>query len=661
MRTMHRIRKVRLVVAVVISSVMLGTATPLVALAAQPHEDPETAEPVFSGIALFRYYSASLDFALKKNPEEVQARLEKMPFANISQSLEVPTGIFVSSSVNVSQLLVEVDKNLSELRTLVAQFRLDEAVELATKTSENLSQANNELKRLEQATTTAGRELKVSSAPEGSDLRASYDEVLDRINKIRKMLSSDKEMLTNLLLGTKPTEMLKPTEVTLQIEPPVAFVGDNIRFEGKLSSQGKPLAGREVAILLDGSRYVTGKSDAGGYYQGTLQVPYQYVPELDLQALYYPQDEDIGLYVASTSPVTKLKVLFYEAELKIVVEDKAYPGLETMVAGRFDYAQSPAPNERRVEIYLDDAFITEVAAQEAFEREISLDPGIDIGKHIITVSAAYMGRYSPVVASTSINVTRATPVLDMIIPKIGTIPGSISLGGKLRSEVGPLSGASIKMGLGQSQAESVSSKDGTFDTTIKMGMGFGLIGSQDLGIEVTPREPWHAPLKTASSIVMVNVVNCSGFLALLVFLGIYLPARLKRRLAAYPGRRTRPKIAVAPTLPVPASSAKIIIPASVEDNGKTSEEPRSRILDWYRLVARLLLRITKALLLPQQTMREFANESSRVLGPNSKYFLELTRLVEKLLYSRYSPTEEDVEKSKELSQSIEEVFKSEGV
>ena len=62
--------------------------------------------------------------------------------------------------------------------------------------------------------------------------------------------------------------------------------------------------------------------------------------------------------------------------------------------------------------------------------------------------------------------------------------------------------------------------------------------------------------------------------------------------------------------------------------------------------------ITRALLKPQQTSREFATESSRVLGPGAQHFIEFTRMVESLLYSKYRPTEEDVRKSQILSQSI---------
>ncbi|MCK5577728.1 MAG: DUF4129 domain-containing protein [Dehalococcoidales bacterium] len=90
-------------------------------------------------------------------------------------------------------------------------------------------------------------------------------------------------------------------------------------------------------------------------------------------------------------------------------------------------------------------------------------------------------------------------------------------------------------------------------------------------------------------------------------------------------------------------------------------EPRNIIFFWYRLVVRLIQGATKTLLRPQQTLREFASESSGVLGPAAKFFAELTRTVERLLYSKYRPTQEDVGKTEQLSHAIEGELKSEGI
>lgn len=638
-----------LVITCMVASYIVGPSV----FAAEPHEDPVTAPEVFSGISLLRYYSASLDFVLQMNPAEVEVKLGKMPFANIPQNLEDATGRFASSSINISYLIVEIDEDLSMLRVLRKQFRLDETIELAVQASASLSQAHSELEQIEQATKIIGAQLKVSSAPEESDLRQSYDEVLDRIDRIRELLALYQEFLKD----TNIEEFLKDTGITLEIQPMTAFVGDNIRFKGTLTYRRIPLGERKLDILLNNSRYLTVKTDAYGHYEGILQVPYWYIPELELQALYYPRDKDIGLYLAAMSPVVKLKVLFYETGLEVTLEDKAYPGLETTVAGRFDYGQNLPPRERKVEIYLDDVYVTELKTGEEFLQEIKLSPELDVGKHIITVSAVAAERYSSVVTSAILDVTKEPLILDINIPAVAMIPGGIGLRGKLYSEVGPVSGAQIRMGLGKSQVELVSSEDGTFDTEIKMGIGFGLIGSQDLEIQVIPQEPWRASLTTTRNMVVMNMINFGGILILLAFLAIFLPGRLRGRLRMHLRRRTRPAIAIPQPEPAPVYSETVLVPALTEENGKTDGEPRNRIFYWYCLALRLVQRMSRALLRPQQTLREFARESSQGLGPAAKYFIELTGIVEKLIYSQYRPTEGDVEKSKQLSHTIKEEFK----
>jgi len=402
---------------VAITCVLISSTISPSVFAAEPHEDPETAKQVFSAISLFRYYSTSLASVLKREPAEVEARLEKMPFANVPQSLKGVTNNFTAPSIDIAYLVVDIHQELIALRTLVEQFRFEEAIELADITSTKLIQADSKLEQIEMATKTTGRILGVPSAPEDSALRKSYNEILEMIAKIREVLDLDKDILANFpkaLAG----ELLSPTELTLKVKPRVAFVGDNIHFEGVLTSKGKPLAGREIDILVNGSQYVTAKTKVGGYYEGKLQIPYLYIPRMELQALYYPRDKDIGLYISSLSPVIRLQVLFYEAELTVTVEDKAYPGLETTVSARFDYGQSPPLKEREVEIYLDDALITEVRTGEEFSQKIKIGPEIDVGEHIITVSAAADERYAPVVASAILDVTKALPILDINIPEI---------------------------------------------------------------------------------------------------------------------------------------------------------------------------------------------------------------------------------------------------
>ncbi|MDP3879520.1 MAG: hypothetical protein Q8Q07_04335, partial [Dehalococcoidales bacterium] len=152
----------------IISVALFFTISPGV-LAAEFHEDPETAEVIFSGISLLRYYSAALDLVLQKNPAEVEARLQKLPLANIPPELAAVTASFAASSIGLSRRVVRIEQYQAQFRALLAQSRLDEAIQLADEILAQLSQANNELDKIEAATVVTGRELEVFSAPRLSD------------------------------------------------------------------------------------------------------------------------------------------------------------------------------------------------------------------------------------------------------------------------------------------------------------------------------------------------------------------------------------------------------------------------------------------------------------------------------------------------------------
>ena len=633
--------------------ISLILATPV--LAEAPLENPETAKPAFSGLALFSYYSGSLDFVLEKSPSQVETRLEKMPFANIPPSLDSATEQFTSSTVSVAHQVVYIDEGIEKLRMLVTQSRFDEARQLVKNLTNVVAQANGGLAQMEQAIEANGQEFRVDSAPAGSDLKKAYDEVLDKIDSIRQMLTLYLDIIDNMsatIPGGSGGTPLHATDLTLQIDPQTAFVGDNISFQGVLTTDnGEALVGRRVDILLNGSQYASAATGTGGLYQGSLQVPYWYMTQISVQALYYPRDSDVGVYIASLSPEVMLQVMFYEATIDLTVAEEAYPGLETGIAAKFDYGQWTVPSEREVEIYLDNELVAVFQAQPEFIRKITIAPNTETGRHVITVSAQASGRYAAVVATAGLNVTRMTPVIDLKTPRIILAPWNTHLSGTVNSDQGPLDGASIKMSLRGSQTELASSNDGAFDAGMKMGWGLDLFGSEQLRVEVIPREPWNEPLIVTRNVFVVNVVNCGGLLVILVFLAIYVPSRLKRRLG---GVFKAPARGPQPSQPAPVYNTEATSPGTSEEvMGEPVGKPRDRILRWYLLVLKLVQRITRLTPRPNQTLREFTRETESALGPLADRFMEFTRMVERLLYSRHEPSEEDAERTRSLSENIE--------
>lgn len=657
---MRRLNVLRRLIASIVAGLIICSALATPVLAALPLENPETAEPAFSGVALFSYYSGSLDFVLDKTPSTVESRLEKMPFANVPPGLDQATEEFASGSIDVSQKAVDIDAGIETLRVLVAQSRFDEARQLVAELAGAVSDASVDLTLMEQSVRTSGQVFQVSSAPEGSDLTQTYDEVLDKIDRIRQMLALDSDIINNMSTAIPGGSgdgsgdgSLCATYLTLQINPHAAFVGDTVSFQGVLTTEdGEALAGRQVDILLSGSQHASSITGSGGFYQGSLQVPYWYVPQISVQALYYPKGSDVGVYIASLSPEVVLQVMFYEARLELTVAQEAYPGLETEIVAIFDYGQAAVPDERRVEIYLDNELLASLQAPPEFSQKVGMPSGTNLGQHVITMSAQAMGRYSAVVATADLTVTRMTPAVELKTPRVVFVPWSAHFSGTVSSDSGPLGGAAVKVGLRHTEAKVASSSDGTFEAGMKMGWGFDLFGSDQLQLEVIPQEPWNEPVIITRNLLVVNVVNCGGLLGILGFLAVYLPYRLKRRLDRRPSKAALPgawPVEPAPAYNPAAASLDVTEAASVEP----ARHPRERILRWYSLVLRLVQRITRITIRPDQTLREFTRETEAALGPIGKRLVEFTRLAERLLYSKHEPSEQDVAVTRVLSENIE--------
>ncbi|MCL0092177.1 DUF4129 domain-containing protein [Dehalococcoidia bacterium] len=667
-----------------IALVVVFCALPLSALAQEEppvkHEDPEVAEFAYDPISLLRYYSETQDFLLRKDAEAVAERLGKLPFANVPDDLREPIDELNAHEIKLAGLAVEVAQGLEEMGKLVGEFRLDEALELADGLGGQIAGAYAALDEIEGLVGVIGERTGAAAAPGGSELRRAYDELVDKVDKKREMIDLHKGLLIDLLLGIRPVagpkhlrvaeeiarqlgvvelppikaaEQPRPTEVTLKIGPTTAFVGEEVHFWGRLSAGKKPLAGREIDLLLDGTVYASTVTGEGGWYGGIFLVPYKYVPEVVLEALYRPRDEDVGRYLASKSPPVSLRVLFYSATLTLSLEDRAFPGRGTEVGGGFDYEGYPVPQTRQIEVYLDDSLVARAEVGSHFSLSLQLDPQTELGKRRITVAAPAVGRHAPVIASAYLNVVQATPVVDLNLPWVAFIPGGIELSGRVFSEVGPVSRGEINLKLGRTEAGAITAEDGSFAVKIRKGMGLELIGSQSLRVQVIPREPWHSAEISTESLFVVNWVNSGGILLGLLALGILAQSRARR--FALPRRRKDGQSGVqTPDSRLQTPDSRLQTPDfRLSPDALPAGEPGSRIVGWYRRVVRLLLQVFHLVFSPSQTLREFLREVSPRLGPAAGFFEELTRLVERALYSPRKPTEEEAGRGEEISRQVE--------
>ncbi|NLE07932.1 MAG: hypothetical protein GX631_01595, partial [Dehalococcoidales bacterium] len=89
--------------------VLLITAGVPVSAEEISHKNPDTVSVEYSGVSLFQYYSETLDSVLMKNPDEVAARQDKMPYAYLKEILSDSMDAFSASSKTVAGLIVDVD------------------------------------------------------------------------------------------------------------------------------------------------------------------------------------------------------------------------------------------------------------------------------------------------------------------------------------------------------------------------------------------------------------------------------------------------------------------------------------------------------------------------------------------------------------------------
>jgi len=697
----------RILISIILAVSLLSLLTPP-AYAGDTQEDPDAVKTIFSYLALMMFYSDSLDPILQKDIESTEKALNKMPFVNVPEELNQPTSEFSASGITLSHSIVSLFNVWEQENTLINQYRLGEAKTLGKQIREALPQAYQQLAKLKTAAEDTGLYIKVKTLAPDNALRQSYDEVMAKIEQLKSMLdllarplmdlqdlspeqlndllrssdlntlaemlginadqlnqlinSNDMQRLLDLLKTVNPEifqQVLKKTDLILEVQPTTAYVGETVDFWGSLATQGEALAGRSIDLLINSSVKMTLATDSEGHFQGTFQIPYQYNHTLEVQAVYYPQAKDIGIYLGSASPVINMNILYYEANLLLEINNPAYPGRQSTLTARFDYGTAPPVERENSELYIDDTLLSHFTAPSEFTRSIQIESTAKTGNHIVTLTAPAKGRYAPAYADCIMDIKLATVQLDMGFPWISLMPGHIGLTGRAYSELGSLENADVNITMEKDFLICNTGQNGTIATRLNLELELSLLGSRAMVVSIQPREPWNAPLVITRNVFLINWVGLGILLEFLALMYVtFLPVKGKKDI--------RKKVVDSKSLaeeslqPEIAPNYSVLLAEQMAEMQGEEANTRS-IVKWYRLVFKLAQRTTNSILKPQQTLREYAKTNSQKLGPISRYFYEFTLIIEKLLYSKHKLDHKDMEKSKELSQTIYEETKHENV
>ena len=605
-----------------------------------PHENPGKASEDFDGAALFREYAWALDYVSLRDLAGLRMLVDETTFANIPPDLEVTVRDFLTANQDLAKLLSSLDIDLDTAVSLVSQSRREDAKVLLKAMEDNLLKANQSLGLVDSKLQETSNWFQAESAPAESELRKAFDEVVSKLALQNKEIDSMTQTVKTLSAGESPAELL-PTSVSLSVDPTVAFVGDRIGFQGRVTSDAEPLGGRKVTILLDGAIAANIETDPDGTYQGNLVLPYRYVSEMSVEALYHPEGDDISVYAGSISPTVSITALFYQARLNLEIPQKAYPGRTVKLNGQLNYGDNPVPEARQVQVYWDDELKTEQAVTESFAIELPVPNDTTLGKHLVKVDVAPQQRYAPSSFTAEVEVTRAAVFIDIDAPGMVLLPFGLTVAGKVYSDLGPLDGATVNVTLGDWEVTTRTANDGTFKVRLNTGMSLTMFGSRKLEVSAVPNEPWNQASQVSPGLKVINLVNIFG-LALAIVVALFAFYRVRRAF-----RRT-PVVSPQPS-PATPETGHTAVPQPEVPGG-----PMSMLLAVYRQVLRLVQSITTMMLRPNQTLREFARETAPRLGPLAGYFKEFTLMIERALYSKRPPQEEDVARGQELSKRLQE-------
>src|SRR5713226_8560282 len=146
---------------------------------------------------------------------------------------------------------------------------------------------------------------------------------------------------------------------------------------------------------------------------------------------------------ASVAAVGRL--LPYETAIELDAPEMAYPGRLFEIRGKIR-EHAPSPSRRHVSVELDGQPIAEIASG-AIHVQFAMPDDIVAGLHRLQVRVPEQGRYLAARWRKTIQVSRITPHFETSSPTWVIVPGRFSISGSVGSELGPLTGAAVRVSI----------------------------------------------------------------------------------------------------------------------------------------------------------------------------------------------------------------------
>ncbi len=332
------------------------------------------------------------------------------------------------------------------------------------------------------------------------------------------------------------------------------------------------------------------------------------------------------------------QLLPYETAIEADAPERAYPGRLFEISGRIQ-ERAPSPSRRHVIVELDGQPVAEIAPG-AIHVQFAMPDDIVAGLHSLQVRVPEQGRYLAARWMKTIEVSRIAPRLEASSPTWATVPGRLSVSGSVASELGPLTGAAVRVGIVGHEYDQITSESGVFHLSGGLPSALNLGGPTELSITILPREPWYAPITETRRLIMVNLISVVGLVAVLL-LGIAIVLAQVNR---------KPLVGATRQAPTPVAEDVVQGRAAgtlSQVRGSLAEE----LITIYRHVLRRLEVASGIRAELTTTLREFVELLAMQAEGDTLW--RLTVLAELALYSPHPVTPAQVEQARVLGVQLE--------
>lgn len=627
-----------------------------------PHEDPSKVEETMSPLWLLTWYGDVLTLMADRDYAGASRLLDAMSLIYLPERLRYIIERFNSLLNLLTVKFNETETLLAEASSLLEAYRLEEARAKIVEASISLGRANITLTELSMALEELSRRMGVHAAPAGSRVREAYERLRSLTSMlrdlweryltllrslVRRLTLITGELVEGLVAPVGNWTMPKPlrqTSLSLSLNQTEAWVGEVVEAYGNLTSEGEPLPGRRIMVLLGNSVVSISKTDEMGVFRAAVRVPYVYTQRQEVKAVYMPEGGDLGVYKPCESKPMILHVLFLRVRLEVEHPVKAYPGTYIHVQGLAVADGLPVERLRVKASLAGEETSSTTGLDGRFNLSLKIPAGLEAGVYRLTVESHPMGVYAPGRYVGAVKVAKARLSLTVKVPGFLMIPGTLPVSGRVESELRLEARPIIYISLAGVVNRTETSRDGLFNCSLRIDSLSLISGFYQLTVRAEPRKPWNAGAIYKASILVLNPANIALALAALAF-----TATLALKSIRY--LKGRP---IKPMSEKPVFEKPTLMETTPVAAAHVSEGGWASVLENYLACLNALAGSLGFKPEPSETLREFMLRVRPSLGGLSKLFEELTLITETALYSAAKPTSEAICRAEWLAVRIVE-------